>query len=137
MSLVPRCVMQGLRGLEPKGRLAPLWVCAGSRVAHLGEDEHSVSFIPQLLEHLLQQHELPRGLDQGAAIVGAIGQYGGLLWTQQSRALADSPSGFGTKETVVMDKCLAMGHLPICTTEPRVQTLSRLHRVGHTEPGSR
>lgn len=27
--------------------------------AHLGEDQHTVPFISQFLEHLLQQHELP------------------------------------------------------------------------------
>lgn len=63
------------------------------RGTHLGEDQHSVSFIPQLFEHLLQQHELPRRLDQGAAVIGAIGQYRGLLWAQHNRALMSSPSG--------------------------------------------
>lgn len=38
------------------------------------------------------------------------------------QSLGGSPSGSGTNETVVMGKCLAVGHLTFCSTEHRVQT---------------
>lgn len=48
-------------------------------MAHLREDEHSVSLLLELPQHLLQQHELPRCLNKCPTLISPTGKFRGLL----------------------------------------------------------
>ena len=48
-------------------------------LGHLGEDQHAVAALLQLLHHLVEQQQLPRGLGQRPALIHAVGQLGRLL----------------------------------------------------------
>ena len=54
-------------------------------MGHLREDEHSVSLLLQLSQHLLQQHELPRCLNKCPTLISPTGKFGGLLKKRQGK----------------------------------------------------
>lgn len=54
---------------------------------YLWEDQHSVPLLFQLPQHLLQQHQFPRGLCEGRTLVSTVGGFLGFLQNTQTKAM--------------------------------------------------